>query len=99
MIDETAIRGRFEALRPRLEERGRRLFCAAEARTAGYGGVGVVARATGGARSTINRRPEGLAGARSRALEDSALPPRTPGADPDPSPAVGRFASPAGVDD
>jgi hypothetical protein len=55
MIDETAIRGRFEALRPRLDERGRRLFCAAEARTAGYGGVSVVARATGVARSTINR--------------------------------------------
>ena len=55
MIDETAIRGRFEALRPRLDERGRRLFCAAEARTAGYGGVTVVARATGVARSTINR--------------------------------------------
>ena len=55
MIDETAIRGRFEALRPRLDERGRRLFCAAEARTAGDGGVTVVARATGVARSTINR--------------------------------------------
>src|ERR1700678_1808900 len=55
MIDETAIRGRFEALRPRLDERGRRLFCAAEARTAGYGGVTLVARATGVARSTINR--------------------------------------------
>src|SRR5271163_4902482 len=55
MIDETAIRSRFEALRPRLDERGRRLFCAAEARTAGYGGVTMVARATGVARSTINR--------------------------------------------
>jgi hypothetical protein len=37
------IRGRFEALRPRLDERCRRLFCAAEARTAGYGGVTVPA--------------------------------------------------------
>jgi len=55
MIDETAIRSRFEALRRRLDERGRRLFCAAEARTAGYGGVTMVARATGVARSTINR--------------------------------------------
>ena len=55
MIDETVIRSRFEALRPRLDERGRRLFCAAEARSAGYGGVSVVARATGIARSTINR--------------------------------------------
>jgi hypothetical protein len=55
MIDETVIRSRFEALRPRLDERGRRLFCAAEARSAGYDGVSVVARATGIARSTINR--------------------------------------------
>lgn len=55
MIDETVIRSRFEAFRPRLDERGRRLFCAAEARSAGYGGVSVVARATGIARSTINR--------------------------------------------
>jgi hypothetical protein len=55
MIDETAIRMRFDALRPRLDERGRRLFAAAEARSAGYGGVTLVARATGVARSTINR--------------------------------------------
>ena len=55
MIDETAIRSRFEALRRRLDERGRRLFCAAEAQAAGYGGVTMVARATGVARSTINR--------------------------------------------
>ena len=39
----------------RLDERGRRLFAAAEARTAGYGGVSAVTRATGIARSTINR--------------------------------------------
>jgi hypothetical protein len=55
MSDGTAIRMRFEALRPRLDERGRRLFAAAEARSAGYGGVALVSRATGVARSTINR--------------------------------------------
>ena len=55
MIDETAIRIRYEAMRSRLDERERRLFAAAEARSAGYGGVSVVARATGVARSTINR--------------------------------------------
>ncbi len=54
-MDETAIRVRFEAMRPSLDERGRRLLAAAEARSAGYGGVTVVARATGMARSTINR--------------------------------------------
>jgi DNA-binding phage protein len=55
MIDETAIRNRFEAMRARLDERGRRLFAAAEAGSVGRGGVSVVARATGLARSTINR--------------------------------------------
>jgi DNA-binding phage protein len=55
MIDETAIRLRYEALRARLDERGRRLFAAAEARAAGVGGVSAVARATGIARSTIDR--------------------------------------------
>jgi len=55
MIDETAIRNRYAALRARLDERGRRLFAAAEARAAGFGGVSAVARATGIARSTIDR--------------------------------------------
>jgi DNA-binding phage protein len=55
MIDETAVRKRYEAMRSRLDERERRLFAAAEARSAGYGGVSVVARATGIARSTIDR--------------------------------------------
>ncbi len=32
MIDETAIRNRYEALRAGLDERKRRLFAAAEAR-------------------------------------------------------------------
>jgi DDE family transposase len=55
MIDEAAIRQRFEAMRGQLDERGLRLLAAAEARTAGYGGVAAVARATGLARSTIGR--------------------------------------------
>ncbi|MBB4200555.1 DNA-binding phage protein [Rhodoblastus sphagnicola] len=55
MIDETAIRLRFEALRPSLDERGRRLFAAVEARAAGVGGVAAVSRATGVVRSTIQR--------------------------------------------
>jgi hypothetical protein len=55
MIDEDAIRRRFEALQDRLDERGRRLFAAAEVRAAGYGGLAAVARATGIARSTLGR--------------------------------------------
>ena len=61
MIDETAIRRRYEALRGGLDERGRRLFAAAEARAAGFGGVTAVARATGIARSTIDRGLRDLA--------------------------------------
>src|SRR5258708_39403079 len=60
VIDESAIRQRFEALDPLLDERGRRRFAAAEALTAGHGGIVAGARATGGARSTIGRALEEL---------------------------------------
>ncbi len=55
VIDEPAIRLRFETLAPVLDEQGRRRFAAAEAITAGPGGVTAVMRATGIARSTIRR--------------------------------------------
>jgi hypothetical protein len=55
MIDEDKIRQRFVAMRPHLDERGRRQFAAVEARLAGYGGIAAVARATGIAPSTIWR--------------------------------------------
>ncbi len=55
MIDIAAIKARFEALAPVLDERGRRLFAASEARAAGRGGIIAVSRATGMARSTIGR--------------------------------------------
>jgi hypothetical protein len=55
MIDTSAIRSRFVTLGPHLDERGRRSFAAAEARSAGYGGIAAVARATGIAPSTIGR--------------------------------------------
>ena len=63
MIDTSVIRDRFVALAPRLDERGRRSFAAAEARSAGYGGIAAVARATGIAPSTIGRGLAELAGA------------------------------------
>jgi len=68
VIDIDAIRARFEALEPVLDERGRRLFAAGEARAAGHGGVVAVSRATGIARSTIDR---GLADLRSGAVMSS----------------------------
>ena len=55
MIDRSAIRKRFAAVGRNLNERGRRLFAAAEARTAGYGGIAAAARATEIAPSTIGR--------------------------------------------
>jgi Rhodopirellula transposase DDE domain len=62
VVDDAAIRLRYAALDPVLDERGRRRFAAAEALAAGRGGVTVVSRITGVARSTIGR---GLAELRS----------------------------------
>jgi Rhodopirellula transposase DDE domain len=62
MIDEDGIRQRWEAVGSRLDERGRRLFAAAEARAAGWGGLAAVSRITGLARSTINRGEDDLDG-------------------------------------
>jgi hypothetical protein len=55
MIDVDAIRQRFSAVSPFLDERGRRLIAAAEAAAAGYGGIAAVSVATGVAASTIGR--------------------------------------------
>jgi Rhodopirellula transposase DDE domain len=55
VIDHAAIRVRFEALEPLLDERGRRRFAAAEALAAGRGGISAVSQITGVARSTIGR--------------------------------------------
>jgi hypothetical protein len=55
VIGIEAIRARFLALSAHLDERGRRLLAASEARTAGYGGIAAVSRATGLAASTIGR--------------------------------------------
>ena len=55
MIDIEAIRARFSQLSAHLDERGRRLLAASEARAAGYGGIAAVSRATGLATSTIGR--------------------------------------------
>jgi hypothetical protein len=56
MIDGAPIRQRWEAVGAHLDERGRRLFAAVEVRTAGRGGLAVVSKITGLARSTIKAR-------------------------------------------
>ncbi len=68
MIDDAAIRVRYEALDPLLDERGRRRYAAAEALAAGHGGIVAVSQITGVARSTIGR---GLAELRSGAAIQS----------------------------
>jgi hypothetical protein len=55
VIDTTAIRTRYDALSPNLDEKGLRLFAASEARAAGRGGIVAVSEVTGIARSTIGR--------------------------------------------
>jgi hypothetical protein len=70
VIDHAAIRLRYEALDPLLDERGRRRFVAAEALAAGRGGVAAVSGITGIARSTINR---GLAELRGSAAPEAPL--------------------------
>ena len=52
---EADVRRRYKALARTLDERQRRLWAAAEAKTAGRRGISLVHRATGLARSTIRR--------------------------------------------
>ena len=52
---EAEVARKWELLSPFLDERQRRLWMGAEAREGGRGGVGLIARATGAARSTVTR--------------------------------------------
>ena len=61
MIDSDGIQERHASLSSHLDERTRRLAAAAEAATAGYGGIAAVSRATGIAPSTIGRGKKDLA--------------------------------------
>ncbi len=53
MHDKEVIKQKFQALEPLLDERSRRLWAAAEAEVLGWGGITVVAQATGLSRTTI----------------------------------------------
>jgi hypothetical protein len=50
-----ALRAKFEALLPLLDERAQRLTMAAEARSLGHGGIAAVARASGSSRSRVQQ--------------------------------------------
>src|ERR1700760_744554 len=63
MVNESSIRARFAAVGTGLNERSRRLFAAAEAKTAGQGGIDATFRASGIARGPIGGVLKGLSGA------------------------------------
>ena len=62
MVDRAAIKSRYEAVSPFLDERARRLVAASEALAAGRGGIAAVSAATGVARSTVLRGLADLCG-------------------------------------
>ena len=55
MVDEGPIRERWLIVRDELDERGRRMWAAAEARSHGRGGIAAVVRATGISEATVRR--------------------------------------------
>ena len=63
---EAQIRKRYDAVKDSLTERARRLFIAAEAKAAGYGGRIAASRATGMAQSAIGRGLKELAAIEAR---------------------------------
>jgi hypothetical protein len=86
VIDEAAIRARYLAVSPLLDERARRLMAGSEALAVGRGGLAAVARATGLARTTVQRGMADVrAGetlARGRIRRDGAGRPRAEERDP-----------------
>ena len=54
-MDTGILKVKFESLAPVLDERGRRLWAATEAKAIGHGGIVLVSRATGVSYSTIAR--------------------------------------------
>ena len=54
-MPEATLRAKYVALGPMLTERSRRVWAATEARALGYGGITVVARATGLSSATVAR--------------------------------------------
>jgi hypothetical protein len=55
MVEESGIRERWLVVRDVLDERSRRLWAAAEARSHGWGGIAAVVRATEISESTVRR--------------------------------------------
>jgi hypothetical protein len=62
MVDERAVAERWDSMRGCLDERQRRLWAAAEARSYGRGGLAAVSRVTGMAQTTVRRGIRDLEG-------------------------------------
>jgi Rhodopirellula transposase DDE domain len=102
MIDEDAIRTRWEMVGSKLDERGRRLFAAGEVRAAGWGSLAVVSQITGLARSTINRGEDDLDAAplaRGKVRRAGAGRKAVSATDPGLVPALKRLVEPATLGD
>jgi hypothetical protein len=102
MIDEGAIRHRWVTVGSKLDERGRRLFAAAEVQAAGYGGLAIVSKITGLARSTINRGEDDLDGeplAKGRSRRKGGGRKSVCATDPGLLPALQRLVEPATLGD
>jgi hypothetical protein len=65
-----AIRNKYQALRPVMDEKVRRCWAACEARAIGWGGITAVAAATGLSRPTIRAGLAEVQGGASRSKED-----------------------------
>ena len=99
MIDEGAIRARYGALSPVLDERARRLMLGAEAVAAGRGGQAAVVRATGASAATVRRGMAELGGspsdlARGRVRRPGGGRKRTVELDPTLRPDLDRLVDP-----
>ena len=61
-IDEQVLAAKSDTILPHLDERQRRLLMAAEARSLGYGGIALVARAARVSRVTVTAGVDELDG-------------------------------------
>ena len=61
-MEKQSLRERFKRISQHLDEKSRRLWCANEAVTIGYGGVSLVASATGVSRTTITEGKKEITG-------------------------------------
>ena len=71
MLDADLIRRKFAALGPLLDERSRRIWAATEARALGWGGVSLIAAATGIARNTVHAGVKELSESPRRVREET----------------------------